>query len=35
MDLQPLQRNPASHPGAPVSVEFASGKHWSNAAWLV
>jgi hypothetical protein len=35
MDLQRLQRNPASHFGAPVSVEIARGKHWSNAAWRV
>jgi hypothetical protein len=35
MDLQRLHRNPASHSGAPVPVEFARGKHWSDAAWLM
>jgi hypothetical protein len=35
MDLQRLQRNPASRSGAPDSLEFARGKHWSDAAWRI
>jgi len=33
MYLQRLQRNLALNRDAPVSAEFVTGKHWSNAAW--
>jgi hypothetical protein len=33
MYLQRLQRNSALNRDAPVSAEFVTGKHWSNAAW--
>jgi hypothetical protein len=33
MGLQRLQRKSALNCSAPISVEFAKGKHWSNAAW--
>jgi hypothetical protein len=33
MNLQRLQRKSALNRSAPISVEFVSGKQWSNAAW--
>jgi len=33
MDLPRVQRKSALKRSARISVEFVSGKHWSNAAW--
>jgi hypothetical protein len=33
MGLQELLRKSALNCSAFISVEFANGKHWSNAAW--
>jgi len=33
MDLPRMQRKLALNRGVPISVEFVSGKDWSNAAW--